>query len=103
MALERRSGALESLGPRHLVAPVPLAGVLLGALVAAGIFFGDGSSDDRLVWLGGLAIVLATLAIVVASVGALELPALSPLGIAAVAFFAAFVLWQGIETFREFS
>ena len=47
-------------------------------------------------WLGGLAIVLATLAIVVASVGALELPALSPLGIAAVAFFAAFVLWQGI-------
>jgi hypothetical protein len=85
VALERRIGALEPLG------------IALLLLVAAAVFFGAGSSDGRLVWLGGAAVIAATVAIVVASMRVLRPPALTPLGVAAVAFFTGFVVWQGLS------
>jgi O-antigen ligase len=96
-AIARRREPLESAGSRAWLAPVPAVAAAAGILVTAAIFFGGGSSDGRLVWIGGAAIVVATVAVVLASTGALRPSALTPLGLAAVAFFTAFVVWQGLS------
>jgi hypothetical protein len=81
------------------VSPAPaslVAGALL-VLVAAAIFFGAGSDEGRLTWLGGAAVFIATVAIVLASMRALRPASLTPLALAAVAFFTGFVVWQGLS------
>src|SRR5262249_56860236 len=92
-ALERRATELEV--PRRtgaLLAPAPLLGGLSAVLVAAAMLFSDGSSDDPLIWIGGLAIAGAAGAVVAAAVGAPAGPAPSPLRLGAAGSFPAPVL-----------
>jgi hypothetical protein len=96
-ALERRASRLDvSLGSRT-PAPLPFLAAATGALLAAAVLFGDGSSDGPLFWIGVVAIVIAATAAVLAATGALALPELTPLGYAAVGCFAGFVVWQGFS------
>jgi O-Antigen ligase len=97
-ALERRATGLDV--PRRsgvLLAPAPLLGGVSAALVAAAMLFSDGSSDDPLIWIGGLAIAFAAAAGVAAAVGTLAVPALSTLGLATVGSFTGLVVWQGLS------
>ena len=94
-ALERRAKRLDvSVGSRRL-APLPFLTGASAVLVAAAVLFGDGSSDGPLFWIGGLAIVVAAAAAVSAATGALAMPELTRLGLAAAGCFGAFVVWQG--------
>ena len=96
-AIARRLEPLESAGSRTWLAPVPAVAAAAGVVVTVAILFGGGSSDGRLVWIGGAAILVAAITIVLASMGALRPPAVTPLGLAVVAFFAALVVWQGLS------
>jgi O-antigen ligase/polysaccharide polymerase Wzy-like membrane protein len=99
-ALERRAPGLDvSRRSGVLLAPAPLLGGVSAALVAAAVLFSDGSSDDPLIWIGGLAIAFAAAAGVAAAVGALAVPELSALGLATVGCLAGLVVWQGFSMF----
>jgi hypothetical protein len=97
-ALEHRATGLDV--PRRssaLLAPAPLLGGVSAALVAAAVLFSDGSSDDPLIWIGGLAIAFAAAAAVSAAVGVLAVPELSALGLATVGSLGSLVVWQGFS------
>jgi hypothetical protein len=97
-ALERRATRLDaSARPRALLAPLPLLAGVSAALVAAAVLFSKGSSDDPLIWIGGLAIAFAAAAAVSVAVGSLAVPEVSPLGLAAVGCLAGLVVWQGFS------
>jgi len=97
-ALERRATRLDvSMRPGGLLAPLPLLAGISAALVAAAVLFSNGSSDDPLIWIGGLAIAFAAAAAVSAAVGAVAVPELSALGVATVGCFAGLVVWQGFS------
>ena len=66
-------------------------------LIAAAVLFSDGSADNPLMWIGGLAIVAAAFAAVSAAVGTLPVPRLSRWGVATIALFAGLVLWLGLS------
>ena len=68
------------------IVPLAAAGLLAAALVA-----GDGSSDDRLVWIGGAALVAA------GAVAIFWLPRPARVGWIFFAALAAFVLWSGLS------
>src|SRR5436305_1530505 len=86
--VSRDAPVLASPAMRRQAVRGALLPVAAAALVFASFFFGDGSSQSQLFWIG-------TGAVVVAALGwGIRPPALPP---AAVAFFAAltaFVLWQ---------
>src|SRR2546423_2190630 len=63
--------------------------VAAAALVFAAFFFGDGSSQSRLFWIGAAAIVVAALG------WGIRPPALPTAAVGFFAALAAFVLWQG--------
>jgi hypothetical protein len=97
-ALERRATGLDvPTRSAALFAPAPLLGGVAAALVAAAMLFSDGSSDDPLIWIGGLAIAFAAAAGVSAAVGALAVPGLSALGLATVGSLGGLVVWQGLS------
>src|SRR6266516_3275121 len=97
-ALERRATRLDvSTRPGALIAPLPLLAGVSAGLVAAAVLFSKGSSDDPLIWIGGLAIAFAAAAAVSAAVGSLAVPALSALALATVGCFAGLVVWQGFS------
>jgi O-Antigen ligase len=97
-ALERRGTGLDvPTRPGALFAPAPLLAGVSAALVAAAMLFSDGSSDDPLIWIGGLAIAFAAAAGVSAAVGALAVPELSGLGLATVGSLGGLVVWQGLS------
>jgi tetratricopeptide (TPR) repeat protein len=97
-ALERRATRLDvPTRPGALIAPLPLLAGVSAGLVAAAVLFSKGSSDDPLIWIGGLAIAFAAAAAVSAAVGSLAVPALSALGLATVGCFAGLVVWQGFS------
>jgi O-Antigen ligase len=97
-ALERRATRLDvSTEPGALLAPLPLLAATSAALVWAAVLFSNGSSDDPLIWIGGLAIVLAAAAAVSAAVGAVAVPKLSAPGLVTVGCFAGLVVWQGFS------
>jgi hypothetical protein len=96
-ALERPLRPLVSIRPRALMAPAPLLAGAAGVLIGAAVFFSDGSSDGPLVWIGGLAILLATAAVVAASVGAVAVPQPTRLGLTCTGFLTALVLWEGFS------
>ena len=83
--------------PGGLLAPLPLLAGISAALVAAAVLFSNGSSDDPLIWIGGLAIAFAAAAAVSTAVGAVAVPELSALGVATVGCFAGLVVWQGFS------
>jgi tetratricopeptide (TPR) repeat protein len=97
-ALERRATRLDvPTRPGALIAPLPLLAGVSAGLVAAAVLFSKGSSDDPLIWIGGLAIAFAAAAAVSAAVGSLAVPALSALAFATVGCFAGLVVWQGFS------
>jgi tetratricopeptide (TPR) repeat protein len=97
-ALERRATRLDvPTRPGVLLAPLPLLAGVSAGLVAAAVLFSKGSSDDPLIWIGGLAIAFAAAAAVSAAVGSLAVPALSALALATVGCFAGLVVWQGFS------
>ena len=96
-ALERGARPVPSATPASRIqslAPLAVAGGL-GALVAAAIFAGGGSTDDRLLWIGGLALVLALGSLAAALAGLLPLPRPSGLGTASLVLMGTLVLWTG--------
>jgi tetratricopeptide (TPR) repeat protein len=97
-ALGRRAKRLDvSVQARAMIAPAPLIALASAALVAAAVLFSDGSSDGPLIWIGGLAIVVAAAAAVSAAMGLVAVPELTPLGLGAVGCVGAFVVWQGLS------
>src|SRR6266545_5014168 len=70
---------------------------LTGVLLAWALFFGGGDSSDRLVWIGGAAVVLAALSAAAAFDRRVERPHIDRLGAGCAGCFAALVAWQGIS------
>ena len=67
-----------------------------GALLSVALFFGRGSSDGRLFWIG-IGATLAALVLVFATLlGFLPRPSPTRYGWWALGLFAAFVLWSGL-------
>ena len=66
-------------------------------LVFATLFFSGGSSEDRLTWIGGAAVVLAALAWAAALAGALPLPRLEPAGFAFLLALVLLASWTGLS------
>ena len=96
-AVERRAKRLDASVESRTPAPQPFLTGASGLLVGAAVLFGDGSSDGPLFWIGGAAIVVAAVAAVSAATGALAVPQLTTLGLAAVGCFTGFVVWQGFS------
>jgi hypothetical protein len=97
-ALERRATRLDvPTRAGALLAPLPLLAGASAGLVAAAVLFSKGSSDDPLIWIGGLAIAFAAAAAVSAAVGSLAVPELSAFALATVGSFTGLVVWQGFS------
>jgi tetratricopeptide (TPR) repeat protein len=67
-----------------------------GALLAVALFFGRGSSDGRLFWIGIGASVSALVLVFATLLGFLPRPSPTRRGWWALGLFAAFVLWSGL-------
>jgi hypothetical protein len=84
-----------SLRDRGLAPVAAVTFVAAGAFLAWALFFGGGDSDNRLAWIGGAAIVLASLLVAAALAGRVARPRLVPSAGWCVACLAALVVWQG--------
>ena len=67
-----------------------------GALIAAALLFGEGSTDGALAWLGGAALVVALGSCALAFLGLLPLPGLGREGLAFAFLAGGFVVWSGV-------
>jgi tetratricopeptide (TPR) repeat protein len=76
-------------------AGLPVLGAA-GALLTVGLFFGQGSSDGRLYWIGIWASLAALGAVIATLFGVLPGPRATRAGWAALALFTGFVLWNGV-------
>jgi hypothetical protein len=74
-----------------------LAGGAAAVLLAASVLLSDGSSDDRLAWIGAGAVLAAGAGVVGVLWGRLGMPALSRRGWIFLSLLAAFVVWNGIS------
>jgi O-Antigen ligase len=89
--------AAEVAAPRLRSLPIT-TGVLAGgvaALLAWTLFFGGGSRDLSLAWLGTAIVLAATVALAAALLGTLPWPELDRTGLAFVVLAGLFVLWNG--------
>jgi tetratricopeptide (TPR) repeat protein len=75
-------------------AGLPVLGAA-GALLTASLFFGQGSTDGRLYWIGIWASLVALAAVIATLSGVLPRPRPTRAGWAALALFTGFVLWNG--------
>lgn len=84
--------------PRPLTMGVPAALLLAtsGVLLAAALFLGGGSRNDRLALIGAAAVALAGAAGVVALLGRFPLPVLDRWAKTFVVLLAGVVLWSGV-------
>jgi len=67
-----------------------------GALIAAALLFGGGSTDLAVAWIGGAALVVALVACALAFLGLLPLPGLGREGIAFAFLGGGFMVWAGV-------
>ncbi len=67
-----------------------------GVLLAASLFFGGGSSDGPVAWIGAGAVVVAAVACGAALWGLLPAPAIGREGLALVYLAGGFVVWNGV-------
>ncbi len=88
-----RAGLLRGAGAQ----PGLAVGGVAWALCGLALFFGGGSSYAPLVWIGGLALLAAGLALAAVFWGALPAPRLDRAGWAVVGCLAALVVWMGIS------
>src|SRR5690349_7319954 len=72
-------------------AGLPLLGAA-GVLLTVSLFFGGGSSTERLFWIG-----MGALLVVLVSGAFVRLPALGPAGTAFLLLFAGYVVWMGVS------
>jgi hypothetical protein len=89
--------AAEVAAPRLRSLPVR-TGALTGGVAALlfwTLFFGGGSRDLSLSWLGTATVLAAAVAIAAALLGAIPWPQLDSLGLAFVVLAGLFVLWNG--------
>jgi tetratricopeptide (TPR) repeat protein len=75
-------------------AGLPVLGAA-GALLTVCLFFGQGSSDGRLYWIGIWSSLVALAAVIATLSGVLLRPRATRAGWAALALFTGFVLWNG--------
>ena len=75
----------------------PLLLAPAGILLAAAVFAGDGSSDERLVWIGGGALLVSGAALAAVLLGLWPRPEVGRTGALLVALLSAFVLWSGLS------
>jgi hypothetical protein len=68
-----------------------------GALLAAAVFFGGASTYAPLVWIGGLALLLAGVGAALVLLGLLPAPRLDGFGIAFLGLFGGLVVWNGLS------
>ena len=76
-------------------AGLPLLGAA-GALLVVALFFGGGSGDGRLFWIGAGALLCALGALTASLAGLLPLPVPGAQGAAALGLLACFVAWNGV-------
>ena len=67
-----------------------------GALLGASLFFGGGSSDGPVAWIGGAAVLAAAAMGCAALWGVLPVPALGREGLACAGLAVAFVVWNAV-------
>ena len=78
--------------------PVAIGLVLLSAgLVFGAVFFGGGSGDSNVLWIGGAAALLAAAALVARSLGRIGLPEIDGTVRIALAGVVGLVAWTGIS------
>ena len=84
--------------PRPLTMGIPATLLLAvsGALLAAALFLGGGSRDDRLALIGAAAVGAAGLAVLAALLGRLPWPALDLWAKACLGLLGGLVVWSGI-------
>ena len=70
---------------------------LAGVLLFWSLFFGGANGTDRLVWIGGAALVVAAAGGAAVLLGLLPRPALGAPGLLFVACYAGLVLWHGLS------
>ena len=71
--------------------------LVAGSLVAAAVYVGGASGDSDVWWIGGAAVLVATVALVGACLGLLPLPALDRPSWLAIGGLAGLVLWTGVS------
>lgn len=91
-AIERRAAGLRA---SSAAGAVLLGGIV--ALVFAALFFSAGSSDDRIVWIGGAAVLAGALAVCASALGSLPRPVPGGEGYLLLGFLAGLVLWSGLS------
>jgi hypothetical protein len=84
-----------SLRDRGLAPVAAVTFAAAGACLAWALFFGGGDSDNRLAWIGGAAIVGASLLAAGAFAGRVARPRLAPWASWCVACLVGLVVWQG--------
>jgi hypothetical protein len=67
------------------------------ALTAAALFASDGSSDDRLFWIGAGVLLAASVAGVTVLLGRVPTPALTPPAVAFLLLLAALAAWEAVS------
>ena len=67
-----------------------------GVLLAASLLFGGGTSDERVAWIGGAAILVALGLGAAALWGLVPVPALGREGLALAGLAGGFVAWNGL-------
>src|SRR5919108_6306831 len=84
--------------PRPLTLGIPtmLLPIASAALLAAALFYGGGSRDDRVTWIGAAAVAVAGAAAAASWLGWLPLPALDRWAKAFLAGLGAIVAWSGL-------
>jgi O-Antigen ligase len=84
--------------PRPLTIGIPatVLPIASAALLAAALFYGGGSRDERVTLIGAAAVLVAGVALAAAWLGLLPLPALDRWAKAFLGLLAGIVMWSGI-------
>src|SRR3954464_14234865 len=84
-----------SLRDRGLAPVAAATFVVSGALLVWTLFFGGADSPTRLAWIGGAAVVAASVLVAAGFAGLIVRPRCGRTGLLCVACLAALVAWQG--------
>ena len=94
MVASRTMPAL-SLRDRGLAPVAAATFVVAGALLVWALFFGGADSPTRLAWIGGAAVIAASVLVAAGFAGLVVRPRLGRAAVGCIACLAALVVWQG--------